>query len=569
MLKVQLLFFCIAFVSASRLLRRELETEEATGTVCINWFGNNLDWENIPFESMADNSPWGFTPNGCTEATVEPYGVYACATYDYSSGSPQIKMCNGDCFDGVCVIDVTLEPTSAPTLESACINWFGNNLDWDSMPFESTAEMSPWGYTPEGCTEAIVEPYGEYICATYDYSSGSIMRCNGDCFDGVCANGHATQEPTNVCSVGEELIGGDCWPCTPGNFNANVGGVCSACPKGTYASEFGSGACTFCEIGFVAPNEASQACEACPEGYTTEVFGQTECVPESTPEPTPQPTSQPTICSVGEELLGSSCVPCVPGTYNAHVGGICEVCSEGTAASDLGSEACTPCDIGFIAPLVGLQNCMVCPEGFTTDGFGQTECVPETTEEPTLEPTLEPEVCSVGEELLEGACVACVPGTYNEIVGGVCASCPEGTFASDVGSIACTPCDIGFNAPVVGLESCMACPEGYTTDGFGQTECIAETTNEPTQEPTAENWEVIYHQTKLTCFNKGQKISQPCNGGRGTGCSYDTCMQHCFDEEECNFFFYITSRSGCILYDSCDLTRTPAYSGTTVQITRN
>merc|ERR1712145_31744 len=79
---------------------------------------------------------------------------------------------------------------------------------------------------------------------------------------------------------------------------------------------------------------------------------------------------------------------------------------------------------------------------------------------------------------------------------------------------------------------------------------------------------VIYYQTTTTCFNGDQKISQPCNGGQGTGCSYDACMEHCFDEDDCKFFFHITSTSGCILYNSCDGTRTPAYSGTTVEVTR-
>merc|ERR1719403_505207 len=91
--------------------------------------------------------------------------------------------------------------------------------------------------------------------------------------------------------------------------------------------------------------------------------------------------------------------------------------------------------------------------------------------------------------------------------------------------------------------------------------------SEPTQAPTmADGFNVIYYQTSLTCNNGDQKISQPCNGGTGTGCTYDVCMQHCFDEIECNFFFHITSTSGCILYRSCDETRVPAYSGTTVEI---
>jgi len=485
MLRTKLIFCCISFVFGSRLLRRELQVGEVPSTTCVNWFGNNMDWGNIPFESMSVMSPWGFTPEGCTEAIVEPYGEYSCATYDYNADSAEFKSCNGDCIDGVCV------------------------------------------------------------------------------------NGYATPEPSFICSVGEEQNGSDCWPCAPGSYNANVGGVCSACNSGTYASEFGSATCTFCEIGFVAPNEASRECEACAEGYTTEGFGQTECVPKVTLKPTLEPTLEPLVCPVGEELLGSACIPCAPGTYNANAGGVCVVCSEGTYASELGSPVCTPCDVGSVAPLVGLQNCMLCPEGYTTEGNGQTECVPETTKEPTLEPTSESPVCSIGQELLENVCVPCVSGTYNANVGGVCTECTEGTYASSVGSVACMHCDVGFVAPFAGSQSCIACPEGYTTDGYGQTECFAETTKEPTLEPTAEKWEVIYYQTKLTCLNGGQKISQPCNGGRGTGCSYDACMQHCFDEDECNFFFHITSRSGCILYRSCELTRTPAFSGTTVQVTRD
>jgi len=550
MLKFQILFCCIAFASASRLLRRELE--EVPGTVCVNWFGNNLDWDNMPFESMAENqmSPWGFTPEGCTEAIVKPYGEYICATYDYSADSPQLKTCNGDCFNGVCVNGYA---TPAPSFA-------------------------------------------------------------------------ATPEPSFVCLVGEEQFESDCQPCAPGSYNANVGGVCSACHEGTYASAFGSATCTLCEIGFVAPNEASQECDACPEGFTTEGLGQTECVPE--------PTLEPTVCSVGEELLGSVCAPCVPGTYNSNVGGVCAVCSEGTYASELGSVTCMPCDIGFIAPLVGLQHCMACQEGYTTEGRGQIECVPETTKEPTLaptsdptkdptleptsdptkEPTLEPTseptkeptleqtsepiVCSVGEELLGSACVSCLPGTYNANVGGVCDLCSEGTYAKELGSVACTPCDIGFYAPQVGLQDCAACPEGYTTAGYGQIECVPETTEptvepttteptvepttteptleptttEPTVEPTSEpvaNLEVLYSQRRLTCSNGAQKISQPCNGGRNTGCSYDACTQHCIDEDACNFFFYITSRKGCILYNSCELTRKAFYKGTTVQVTRD
>eukprot|EP00494_Astrolonche_serrata_P011735 UN11831 len=49
-------------------------TEWGACTICVNWFGNNLNWNNIPFERFQDN--WGYTPNGCTPEAVEPYGAY-------------------------------------------------------------------------------------------------------------------------------------------------------------------------------------------------------------------------------------------------------------------------------------------------------------------------------------------------------------------------------------------------------------------------------------------------------------------------------------------------------------
>jgi len=112
-----------------------------------------------------------------------------------------------------------------------------------------------------------------------------------------------------------------------------------------------------------------------------------------------------------------------------------------------------------------------------------------------------------------------------------------------------------------------SCDETRTPAYSGTTVEVTRPSAAPTQAPTDVN--VVYYETELTCSNGDQKISQPCNGGKGTGCSYDACMQHCFDEPNCKFFFHITSTSGCILYNSCDETRTPAYSGTTVEITWN
>jgi len=70
---------------------------------------------------------------------------------------------------------------------------------------------------------------------------------------------------------------------------------------------------------------------------------------------------------------------------------------------------------------------------------------------------------------------------------------------------------------------------------------VALTNSAPTKSPALAEEDfslfVKFYETKLTCLNAGQKLTQPCNGGRGTGCSYEKCTQHCFSEPECNFFF--------------------------------
>jgi len=70
-----------------------------SGNSCMNWFGNNLDWSVIPYEQHS-GSPWGFTPTGCTIASVQAYGAYHCGVL---TASGTIQSCDGnDCFNGAC-----------------------------------------------------------------------------------------------------------------------------------------------------------------------------------------------------------------------------------------------------------------------------------------------------------------------------------------------------------------------------------------------------------------------------------------------------------------------------------
>jgi len=451
MLRIQLLLCLIAFASASRLMRRELESEEKADIICINWFGNNLDWDNIPFESMA-----------------------------------------------------------------------------------------PWGFTPEGCTEALVEPYGEYSCATYDYSDDAAQRirtCNGDCFDGVCVDGYATQEPTILCSLGHVQIGTDCEACDPGNYNANVGGVCSACPEGTFASQAGSATCTPCEVGFIAPNAGSQYCEACKVGYTTDGYGQAECVLDITEEPTMEPTVEATSNPVCINWFGNNLdwdsMPFEGLSDMSPWGFTPEGCTE-AVVEPYGEYHCAIYD----AAGQGIQSCNGdCFDGNCVDGYAITTDI--VTEKPSLSPTMDPTEHTTT--------------TY------------EPDFPSSAPTLMQTTDFVS--------EHPSRSPTLMQTTDFVSAYPTRSPSVAPTSAPTMdvtkqEDIIVTYDQTKKTCHNAGQKISQPCNGGRGTGCSFDDCTLHCLAEPECNFFFHITSRSGCILYRSCDVTRKAYYAGTTVEIVR-
>jgi len=188
------------------------------------------------------------------------------------------------------------------------------------------------------------------------------------------------------------------------------------------------------------------------------------------------------VCPEGTSQDGNECVPCAPGTYNPNVGGVCASCAPGTYASNSGSVTCASCDVGFFAPNSGSQFCDTCADGHTTDGFGQTECVPN---------------CPMGTSHDGNECVPCAPGTYNPNVGGVCMSCAPGTYAGNSGSIACAACDVGtyadnsgsvacaschvaFIAPNVGSQASEPCLDGFTTDGLGQTECVPMQCSNPT-----------------------------------------------------------------------------------------
>ena len=79
------------------------------------------------------------------------------------------------------------------------MNWFGNNLDWSTFPFEKADNTR--GYTPDGCTEEVLEGYvSQYglFCSVFMENDEGVWynshSCQGDCMDGYCVNGDGADE---------------------------------------------------------------------------------------------------------------------------------------------------------------------------------------------------------------------------------------------------------------------------------------------------------------------------------------------------------------------------------------
>ena len=104
-----------------------------------------------------------------------------------------------------------------------------------------------------------------------------------------CEDGIATECPVGTFSVGWAE---DCTLCFPGYYNDTGGSMsCAACPEGTFNDQFGadsasdcvlcqsgtysvagSGYCTDCPPGFIAPYAGSYECAHCPAGFYNDEY---------------------------------------------------------------------------------------------------------------------------------------------------------------------------------------------------------------------------------------------------------------------------------------------------------
>jgi len=134
------------------------------------------------------------------------------------------------------------------------------------------------------------------------------------------------------------------------------------------------------------------------------------------------------------ENMTIECIPCRPGTFNAH----------------LNASECYECDPGSIAPLKRAENCSVCPPG-TSNNSRSTACpsCPAGTKAP---------------DSGTAVCESCVAGQYSGQGSLECQDCYAGSYNPNEGSSSCIPCGEGKWNPQEGSSqksACKDCPDGY------------------------------------------------------------------------------------------------------------
>jgi len=161
---------------------------------CANWFGNNLNWEEITVATQLGNSgPWGLMNNNeCTEEIIGDQGVYSCALSFEEGG---FSGCAGDCKDGKCL---PCEDCVENVAEFSCADTIDNDGDGtiDCLDDDcNTLICAENSYCQENvCVEEVEE------CSYVDTDGGNNHLVKGTCDDGKAI------VYTDYCQDGETLV---------------------------------------------------------------------------------------------------------------------------------------------------------------------------------------------------------------------------------------------------------------------------------------------------------------------------------------------------------------------------
>jgi hypothetical protein len=338
-----------------------------------------------------------------------------------------------------------------------------------------------------GCGTAAAEFCGDVRCIC---TAGYAGPADGPC--AACGVGKykntTSKDACAECAAGSfsDVNGSTgCAPCPANTFFGSTGArSCTSCPNLTqsaagsnassacacvpgYTGAGGLVPCTACGAGSFKSAAGSAACSSCPARSFSGVVGATSiaactaCHPNATSS-AGSPSQGYCYCEAGfAQVNGTAwCALCNPGKYNAQLAGTaCSNCTVGLYAAGYGSK--------------GVDSCFLCPAGqWSPEGSPDCKMCPVNGAAPARSGSLANCRCNPGfTGPNEGACVACVAGTYKPANGSAaCTSCPANANSA-VGStnVSACSCNSGYTGPDVG--PCVACAAGTANSISGSATC--------------------------------------------------------------------------------------------------
>ncbi|CAG5123548.1 unnamed protein product, partial [Candidula unifasciata] len=260
---------------------------------------------------------------------------------------------------------------------------------------------------------------------------------------------NASQCTIRNCPAGSFINGDNCTLCPKGSFQDQPWQTnCTVCGPNRNTEKEGATNNTMCLLSCPAGTEnkgLSDTCDPCMVGYYKDVEAAARCRPCGNFS---ENDIHITTTNGSTSINNCTKLVCLAGHYPAN-------------------NKCTPCEFGTFQPVRWADSCSICNLSYTTyirGAVSSSDCEYN---------------CSLGEELVNGTCVKCAVGFYNNKTDPTrrqCFPCPSGLITQQEGATSVLQCNIVDCLTLgqyrdVGDNTCKDCPIGQFQDTIRQTKC--------------------------------------------------------------------------------------------------
>ena len=282
----------------------------------------------------------------------------------------------------------------------------------------------------------------------------------------VLSQGHVDKDQCLVCATGlaSEPGSGACITCPSGwrSVKDHTNKICEKCLKGTYSSADGK-RCTQCPKGYSSSADAAVLCDICSPGTEANEVGTANCKD----------------CSPGLFALSGSenCSTCPLGYFAALKSATaCSMCFPGQMANSTSMSACYDCSAGMFA-LGGKSTCSSCPFGYQQNEPKSMFC--NKCQNGQFSKILGAQICqpcqagSFTNSAGQVSCMSCLPGqSQNRNNSATCVSCIPGRYSAEKGAVNCDLCAKGKYVVSTEATTCKNCAKGKYQSDTGQAFCF-------------------------------------------------------------------------------------------------